>query len=101
MEIVMCLEATQGDGETSTMLAHVQSWLTNLTMKLQDMAKSKVVCRNVWCTTCHTKDHHRNECHTPGSYTYDMLNPFPIGPQTKWCDICRQWGHISPCFPTL
>jgi hypothetical protein len=28
-------------------------------------------------------------------------NPFFTGPQTEWCEICRQWGHIPPRFPTL
>jgi hypothetical protein len=27
-------------------------------------------------------------------------SPFPSG-QSEWCEICRQWGHVPPHFPTL
>jgi hypothetical protein len=69
MEIAMHLEATPRGGDTSIGLAQVQSHLANLTMELQDMAKAKVVHKNVWCTICHTEGHNRNECSKLGNYT--------------------------------
>jgi hypothetical protein len=98
----MCLESTLEGGETSSGLVQVKSQLTNITMKLQYMAKAKVVHDHVWCTMCRTKVHHRIKCLMLGSYmVIGELNPFPIGPQTQWCDICKQWGYIPPHFPTL
>jgi hypothetical protein len=41
------LEAMPGGGETSTGLTQVQSQLSNLIKKLQDMAKDKVVHNHV------------------------------------------------------
>jgi hypothetical protein len=85
----------------SARLAQVQSQLTNLIMQLQDMVKAKVVHGNVWCTLCHIEGHHRNECPMLGSYTMMAPNPFFMDHKLKWCEICRQWGHIPPHFPTL
>jgi hypothetical protein len=102
LEIEMCLEVMLGGGETSTRLAQVQSQLTNITMQLQDMVKAKVVREHVWCTMCHIEGHHRKKCPMMGSYMETGTpNPFPTRPQTEWCEICRQWGHIPPHFPTL
>jgi hypothetical protein len=71
-------------------------------MQLQDMAKAKVVHEHVWCTMYYPKGHHRNECPTLGSYmATGVPNPFPTRPQTKRCNICKQWGHIPHHFPTL
>jgi hypothetical protein len=67
-----------GGGETLIGLVQVQSQLVNLTMQLQDMAKTKVGCENVWCTGCLIEGHHQNECLALGIYTtMDVLNPFP------------------------
>jgi hypothetical protein len=49
-----------------------------------------------------SEGHHRDECPTLGNYMeMGAPNPFPVGPHMEWCEICRQWGHIPPHFPTL
>jgi hypothetical protein len=71
-------------------------------MKLQDIAKDKVVHENLWCTLFHAKGHHRNECPALGiSMEIGALNPFLIGPQIEWCEIYRKWGLINPHLLTL
>jgi len=64
--------------------------------------KVKVVCENVWCTTCQSKGNRRDECSTLGNYmATGAPNPFPTVPWIKWCEIFKQWGHIPPHYPTL
>jgi hypothetical protein len=66
------------------------------------MENKKVVHEHVWCTMCRLEGHSRDECPTLGNYLVNgALNQFPTGPWTKLCDICRQWWHIPPHFPTL
>jgi hypothetical protein len=87
---------------TSTGLVQGQYHLVNLTMQLKDMEEANLVCENVWCTLFCVEGHHTNECPTLGSYTMTGTpNLFLIGPQSKWCDICRQCGHIPPYFQIL
>jgi hypothetical protein len=96
VEITMRLEATPGGTETSIRLAQVQSQLANLTIQLQDMAKTKVMHEHIWCTTCHSEGHHRDECPVlPNYVATGASSPFPSG-QSEWCEICRQWGHVPP-----
>jgi hypothetical protein len=45
-------------------MAQVQSQLATLTIQLQDLAKGKEKCEEVWCTTCRIEGHHKNECPT-------------------------------------
>jgi hypothetical protein len=56
-EITMGLEDTPRGGETSLELEQVQYHLKKLTVKLQDMAKAKVLHENFWCTTCCIESH--------------------------------------------
>jgi hypothetical protein len=87
VEITLCLEATPGGAETSTGLVQVQSQLDNLKMQLQDIVNTKVEHECVWCTTCHTEWHCRDECHVLLNYVAMCApSPFPTG-QTKWCKI--------------
>jgi hypothetical protein len=44
MEIVMRLEAMLGGGEILAGFTQVESQIINLSIKLQDMSKAKVVC---------------------------------------------------------
>jgi hypothetical protein len=60
IEIEIHLEDTPGRVEMSTGLTQVKLQLTNLTMQLQDMAKTKVMCEHVWCTTCRSEGNHRD-----------------------------------------
>jgi hypothetical protein len=98
----MHMESTPEGGEILVGLVQVKYQLANLTMQLQDMEKTKVVCEHVWCTMCRSKRHHREECPTLENYMEMGASiPFPFGPQAEWCEICRQWGHIPPYFSTL
>jgi hypothetical protein len=65
--------------------------LKNLTFQLnQNRGKDKREV--VWCTTCRTEGHHKNECPTFMQYMETGLpNPFPIG--GLWCEICKTQGH--------
>jgi hypothetical protein len=101
VEISMCLKSTLGGAETLTGLAQVWSQLANLKMHLQVMAKTKVVCDHVWCTTCRSKWHRSDACLVlPNYMVMGAPCPFPSG-QKKWCEICIQWGHVPPHSPTL
>jgi len=97
----MHLEATPRGVETSVGLAQVWSQLANLMMQLHDMAKVKVVCEHIWCTTYHSKRHRRYEFPAlPNYVAMGAPSPFPFG-QMKWCEICKQWGHMPPHCHTL
>jgi hypothetical protein len=80
-------------------LVQVQSQLANLMIQLQDMAKTKVMHEHVWCTTCHSEGHHRDEFPIlPNYVVIGAPSPFPSG-QSEWCEICRKWGHVPPIVP--
>jgi hypothetical protein len=61
--------------------------LKNLTFQLsQNRGKDKR--EFVWCTTCRTEGHHKNECPTFMQYMKTgPPNPLPIG--VIWCEICN------------
>jgi hypothetical protein len=90
VEITMCLEATPGGVKTSEVLAQVQSQVSNLNMQPQDMAKTKFMCKHVWCTACRSEEHRRDECPILPNYVVTgALIPFPTGSQIEWCEIFR------------
>jgi hypothetical protein len=64
----MTLEDTPEGEEKMIGLAQVQFQLSNLTMELQDIEKSKVVHKHVWRMTCRSEGHHIYECPTLGNY---------------------------------
>lgn len=82
LEIAMKLESTPEEpNESSSGLAQVQTQLaTTFTNQLQEMLKGKAVCEQVWCTTCRTEGHHRNECPILGNSTASTGAPnlFPL-----------------------
>jgi hypothetical protein len=78
VKIVMCIEATPRGAKTSVRLAHFQSQMAKLKIKLQDMAKTKVVCEHVWCTTCCSEGHRIDECLVLLNYVATGApSPFP------------------------
>jgi hypothetical protein len=55
------------------------------------------VHEEVWCTTCRTKGHHKNECPTFKEYlATGALNPLGV-----WCEICKMMGHHPTTFPLM
>jgi hypothetical protein len=65
--------------------------LKNLTFPLKQN-KNKDKWEVVWCTTCRTEGHHKNECPTFVQYmAVGMPNPLPLG--GLWCEICKKPGH--------
>jgi hypothetical protein len=59
--------------------------LKNLTFQL-NQNKNKDKRESVWCTTCMTEGHHKNECPTFAQYmATGMTNPLPQG--GLWCEI--------------
>jgi hypothetical protein len=67
----------------------------------EDMDKMKVMHEHIWCTTCRSEGHQRDEFLVlPNYVAMGAPNPFPSG-KMEWCEICRQWGHVPPHFPTL
>ena len=57
------------------------------------MTKVKVVHENLWCTLGRIEEHHKNEFPFLGNYiATSMLNPFPRGPKSEWCEISKTWG---------
>jgi hypothetical protein len=67
LEITMKLEASPV-GENGAGMAQVQSQLAALTIQLQELVKGKEKHEEVWCVTCRTKGHHKNECPTFKEY---------------------------------
>jgi hypothetical protein len=54
----------------------------------------------VWCTTCRTKGHHKNECPTFTQYMVEgMPNPLPI--RGIWCKICKKQGNDPYHYPMM
>jgi hypothetical protein len=69
--------------------------LKNLTIQL-NQNKNKYKREAIWCTTCRTKEHHKNECPTFAQYMEKrMPNLLPLGALLIQVDI---GGH--PPFPT-
>jgi hypothetical protein len=66
LEIAMKLEASPiGNGVG---MAHVQSQLATLRIQLSEITKEKEKHEHVWCTTCKTKGHRKEECPTFTQY---------------------------------
>jgi hypothetical protein len=54
----------------------------------------------VWCTTCRTEGHHKNECPTFVQYmAVGMPNPLLTG--ALWCKIYKKPGHDPYHFPMM
>jgi hypothetical protein len=51
-------------GENNAGMAQVQSQLAALTIQLQEIMKGKEKHEGVWCITCRTEGHHKDECPT-------------------------------------
>jgi hypothetical protein len=65
--------------------------LKNLTFQL-NQNKGKEKREVVWCTTCRTQGHHKNECPTFTQYMETRVpNPFPTG--GPWCEIYKTHGY--------
>jgi hypothetical protein len=73
--------------------------LKNLTFQV-NQNKGKEKREVVWCTTCRTKEHHKNECLTFAQYmATGMPNSLPTG--GLWFEICKKQGHDPYQFPTM
>jgi hypothetical protein len=46
----------------------------------------------IWCTTCRTEGHHKNEFPTFAQYMETRL-PKPLPTRGLWCEICKKQGH--------
>jgi hypothetical protein len=50
---------------------------------------------------CVSKGNERDEFHVLSNYVaMSALSPFPYG-KMKWCEICIEWVHIPPHYPTF
>jgi hypothetical protein len=100
LEITMKLEASP-IGENGAGMAQVQSQLATLKIQLQELAKGKEKCEEVWCVTCRKEGHHKNECPTFAYYlAIGALNPLATGGGV-WCEICRMMGHHPTTCPLM
>jgi hypothetical protein len=73
--------------------------MKNLTFQF-NQNKGKEKREFVWCTTCRTKGHHKNECSTfPQYMETGVPNPFPIG--GPWCEICKMHGNDPYHIPMM
>jgi hypothetical protein len=90
----MKLEASPvGDGGG---MAQVQTQLASLTIQLAELTKGKEKREQVWCITCRTEGHHKDECPTFAQYLVTGApNPLPGG---GYYEICKKWGHHPPNF---
>jgi hypothetical protein len=95
-EILMKLEASLV-GENNLGRAQVQLQMVALTIQLQEITKGEENYKNVWCTTCKTKCHHKNECTTFQQYLR-RGSPNPLG---IWCEICNMMGHQPHSYPLM
>jgi hypothetical protein len=101
VEIAMHLEAMPRGVDMLVGLSQVQLKLANVTMQLQDMENMKVVHTHVWCNICFFEGNCRDGCPVLPNYV-EMGAPIPFpSRQEEWCEICTQWGHAPPRFPTL
>jgi hypothetical protein len=77
--------------QTDPTIEELKEDLKNLTFQL-NQNKNKDKREVVWCTTCRTEGHHKNECPTFTQYmAAGMPNPLPTG--GLWCEICKKPGH--------
>jgi hypothetical protein len=77
--------------KTDPTIEELKEDLKNLTFQL-NQNKGKEKREVVWCTTCRTEGHHKNECPTFVQYMETGVpNPFPTG--GPWCEICKTHGH--------
>jgi hypothetical protein len=65
-----------------------------------NQSKGKEKREIVWCTTCKTKGHHKNEFPTFARYMeIGLENHFPTG--GPWCEIYKTHGHDPYNFPMM
>jgi hypothetical protein len=84
LEIVMKLEASPvGDG---TGMAQVQSQLVVLMIQLSELMKGKEKHEQVWCITCKTEGHRKDECPTFVQYMATGA-PNPLAGGVGYCEI--------------
>jgi hypothetical protein len=85
--------------KTDPSIEELKEDLKNLTFQL-NQNKGKDKREVVWCTTCRTEGHHKNECPTFAQYMETgMPNPLPTG--GPWCEICKTHGHDPYHFPMM
>jgi hypothetical protein len=67
-------------------------------IQLSEITKEKDKCEHVWCITCKTKGHKKEECPTFTQYMVtEALDPLVGG--VGYCEICKTWGNHSTTFP--
>jgi hypothetical protein len=76
---------------TDPAIEELKEDLKNLTFQL-NKNKGKEKREVVWCTTCRTEGHHKNECPNFAQYMeIGVPKSFPMrGP---WCEICKTHGY--------
>jgi hypothetical protein len=77
--------------KTDPAIEEMKEDLKNLTFQL-NQNKSKDKREVVWCTTCRTKGHQKNECLTFMQYMAIEL-PNPLSTGGLRCEICKTQGH--------
>jgi hypothetical protein len=65
---------------------------------LSEINKEKEKCEQVWCITCKTEGHQKEECPTFAQYM-DIGEPNPLVGGVGYCEICKTWGnHPTACL---
>jgi hypothetical protein len=67
---------------------------------LSEITKEKEKHEQVWCITCKTEGHHKDECPTFAQYMATGA-PNPLEGGVGYCEICKTWGHHPTAFPLL
>ena len=92
LEIAMKLQASPVS-ETGVGMNQIQSQLANMTIQLQDIKKGKEIHEELWCTRCHMKGHHKDQCSDFCDYLLlGAPNPLSHG-GIPWCRICQTRGQ--------
>jgi hypothetical protein len=84
----------------NTGMAQVQSQLVVLTIHMSKLMKGKEKCEQVWCITCKTKGHCKEEYPTFVK-CMAIRAPNPLVEGVGYCEICKTWGNHSIAFPLL
>jgi hypothetical protein len=80
-------------------MAQVKTQLASLIIQLLELKKGKERREKLWCITCRTKHHNKEECPTFAQYfSIGAMKPLLGG---GYYEICKKWGHHPHDSPLL
>jgi len=74
-------------------MEQVKSQLAALRIQLSEIKKEKEKCEHIWCITCKTEGHRKEECPKLAQYMA-IEAPYPLTGGVGYCEICKTWGII-------